>query len=92
MKKVMSKLMLSCKKATELIEKKHITPLRPMERIQLGLHKKMCKVCSAYEKQSDFIEKALDNQFQFKAESQEDKLSDEAKKRMIDRLVSGNKN
>ena len=44
--------MLSCRKATELIEKKLLVKLSFKEDIQLQLHKSMCSACTAYEKQS----------------------------------------
>ncbi len=44
--------MLSCKKATELIEKKLLVKLSFKEKMQLQLHKSMCSACTAYEKQS----------------------------------------
>lgn len=88
MNSMMRKLMLSCKKATELIEKKNIAPLGRIEAIQLTFHKKMCKVCSAYEVQSHFLSKAIDKQFELKSENQEEKLSEEAKKRIIENLIN----
>jgi hypothetical protein len=59
MKELMYKLLLSCLKATELIEKKLHFKLSVKERIQLKMHKMMCSACSNYEKQSIFIEKGL---------------------------------
>lgn len=77
----MSRLMLSCKKATELIEKQQLTPLRLTERFQLKLHKKMCAVCSAYEKQSILLDKALNKRFT--QPSSGEQLSHESKDRII---------
>ncbi len=48
--------MLSCKKATELIEKKLLVKISFKEKIQLQLHNSMCSACSAYEKQSKRID------------------------------------
>lgn len=59
MKKLMHILFLSCYKATELIERKLHLPLTLSQRIQLAMHKKMCKACSLYEKQSATLDKAL---------------------------------
>lgn len=59
MKKIMNWLMLSCKKATELIEKKALLKITFKEKIQLQMHKSMCSACTAYEKQS----KKLDELF-----------------------------
>ena len=51
--------MLSCRKATELIEKKLLTNLSFREKTQLKLHKSFCDACTAYEKQSKLIDKLL---------------------------------
>jgi hypothetical protein len=59
MKKIMHILLLSCLKATELIEKKLHVRLKWHERIQLKLHKLMCRACTNYEIQSAFIEKGI---------------------------------
>jgi len=53
-------LFLSCLKATELIEKKLAFKLSFKERLQLSVHKKMCKACTLYEGQSKLIEKAFE--------------------------------
>lgn len=63
MKKLMNFLMLSCRKATELIEKKSLTELRWKESVQLKMHTSMCKACSTYEKQSKWLDKILHRQF-----------------------------
>ena len=52
-------LMLSCRKATELIEKKLLTNLSFREKVQLKMHKSFCDACTAYEKQSKLIDKLL---------------------------------
>ena len=51
--------MLSCKKATELIEKKLLVDISFKEKIQLGMHKSMCEACTAYEKQSRKMDELL---------------------------------
>jgi hypothetical protein len=60
MKKMMNILMLSCKKATELIEKKWVVKLSPIEKIQLTVHTSVCNACKTYEKQSEIIEKSIE--------------------------------
>jgi hypothetical protein len=57
--KVMTKLLLSCKEATYLIEKKSVYPLTYTERCRLYIHIRMCVVCNIYQHQSKIIEKAL---------------------------------
>ncbi|NCO62416.1 MAG: hypothetical protein GW839_02440 [Flavobacteriales bacterium] len=49
----------SCKKTTELIDKQTLTSLSIKERLQLYIHKSMCKTCTAYEQQSKFIDNAV---------------------------------
>ncbi len=61
MKKLMHILLLSCLKATEFIEKKIHYKLSFREKIQLKLHTMMCSACSAYEEQSELIEKIVSN-------------------------------
>ncbi len=55
----MNKMLLSCKEATSLIEKKFVFPLTFMERWRLYIHVKMCVVCNIYQHQSKVIEKAI---------------------------------
>jgi hypothetical protein len=62
MKKIMHILFLSCLKATELIEKKIHFKLSYKEKLQLKVHKMMCDACSNFEKQSEFLEKGIENQ------------------------------
>jgi hypothetical protein len=52
-------LFLSCKKATELIEKKLHFRLSMLEKMQLKMHKMMCNACTHYEKQSKLIERGI---------------------------------
>jgi len=51
--------MLSCVKASEMIEKKIHFNLSFREKIQLKMHKMMCKACTNYEKQSILIDKSI---------------------------------
>lgn len=57
-------LMLSCKETSELIIKRDTEKLKLYDRIRLAMHLSMCKFCSLFEKQNEFINsniKALDN-------------------------------
>jgi len=56
---MMNKLMLSCHKATELIEKESIVKLTLMEMMQLKAHKLLCSGCKAYEVQSKLLDGML---------------------------------
>ncbi len=55
----MNWLMLSCKKATELIEKQSLIGLSPREKFRLQIHTTMCDGCTAYQKQSLLIDNLL---------------------------------
>jgi hypothetical protein len=83
----MNKLMLSCKKATELIEKKEVVGLSFIEKAQLKLHLSMCKVCASYGKHS----KVVDHVLKTKAKSglgtsSTPKMSDSAKAEILRKL------
>jgi len=55
----MNKLMLSCKKATELMDRKNYILLSRTEKFQLLLHKNLCDACRQYEKQSAMLDSIL---------------------------------
>lgn len=59
MKKIMNILMLSCCKATELMEKELHFKLNALEKIQLRLHTSMCNACNTYQKNNKLMEDAL---------------------------------
>jgi hypothetical protein len=59
MGKMMNLPEISCKKATELIDKETVTKLSLKERTQLQLHKAICSGCRAYEKQSILLDELL---------------------------------
>ena len=50
---------LSCKKATFLIEKRLHVPLSPLERWQLKVHLHLCKFCTAYSGKAVFLHKIM---------------------------------
>ncbi len=50
---------LSCKKATFLIEKRLHVPLSRMERWQLKIHLYLCKFCTAYNGKASFLHKVI---------------------------------
>ena len=52
--------MLSCKKASELVEKKSMGSLSFVENIQLSMHSSVCGACKQYQKQSALIDEALE--------------------------------
>jgi hypothetical protein len=60
---VMNAMMLSCVKATELMEEKELIPLPFMKRMQLKMHVAMCSGCRNYMKQTALINKLLSKTF-----------------------------
>jgi len=73
--------MISCKKATTLIEKEQVDTLSLKERINLRIHTSMCKACRSYEKQSVILNQAIGKWFGKQSPSKE-ALSDEVKERI----------
>lgn len=61
MKALIHFFVLSCLKATLLIEKRNVLPLSFIQRIQLKLHLRICDKCTTYEKQSVLIDTLLKN-------------------------------
>lgn len=60
---LMNAMMLSCVKATELMEQKELMPLDLMQKVQLRMHVAMCSGCRNYMKQTVLINKLLDRTF-----------------------------
>lgn len=52
-------IFLSCKKASELIDKKESVGISIKENIQLKMHEYACRACAEYHKQSLQIDKML---------------------------------
>lgn len=61
MKKFMNMLMLSCRKATELIEKNLFIGLNSREKVQLFMHTSMCDACKRYSHQSEELDAIIKN-------------------------------
>ena len=78
----MNIIMLSCKKATLLIERNHAMPLSFMDRVKLKMHIAMCDKCAGYQKQSLIIENALKSNRQSFTNPSNLKLADTAKTRI----------
>ncbi len=53
-------LRTSCQKATELIERRELRPLKGPERLGLWIHLRICKACRTYEAQSAVIDRLLE--------------------------------
>jgi hypothetical protein len=56
---MMSKLMLSCIKATEMVEKRSFSELSCSENMQLKFHTMMCSACRSYQNQSQLLDKII---------------------------------
>ncbi len=52
-------IFLSCKKASELIDKKEAMGISIKESIQLKMHEYMCRACAEYHKQSLQLDRML---------------------------------
>ena len=84
--KLMKILVNSCKKTTELIDKQAIVPLSVKEKMQLQMHKSMCKTCNAYEHQSKFLDKVISNWFGKDNAVAKVKLLEERKNKIIEEI------
>lgn len=47
---------LTCKKATEMVEKEKVTHVTWSEKLKLKFHLSVCKVCQAYKTNSDLMD------------------------------------
>lgn len=87
MGKIMNVLMLSCRKATELMEKRLDKKLSATETFQLKLHTSMCKACSDYQSHQQIIDAAMKDECdQLPQESEE---CEELKMRILKDLENG---
>ncbi len=59
----MNVMMLSCVKATELMEMKKNVPLGLLKTMQLHMHIAMCSGCRNYLKQSRLIDELIEKKF-----------------------------
>jgi len=83
---MMNTLVNSCKKTTELIDKQALAPLTIKEKLQLTVHKSMCKTCTAYEHQSKVIDKIISNWFGKGKSNAQVKLTEEKKVKIIEEI------
>ncbi len=60
---IMNAMMLSCVKATELMEMKEHVPLGLLKTLQLHMHSAMCSGCRNYMKQSLLIDELIEKKF-----------------------------
>lgn len=86
MQEIMRILFNSCKKTSELIDKQAVVKLSVKEKMQLQVHKSMCKTCEVYEHQSKFMDKIISNLFRQGNSKSKVKLSEERKIKIIDEI------
>ena len=60
---IMNKMMLSCVKATKLMEMNEDVPLGLLKTMQLHMHTAMCSGCRNYLKQTKLINQLLNKNF-----------------------------
>jgi predicted methyltransferase MtxX (methanogen marker protein 4) len=85
MMKLLRRMMISCIKSTELMEKRNVVGLSPYEKINLFFHKSMCDACTAYEKQSKLIDKLLHRHIHSAIEGN---ISPSENKELKERIIS----
>ena len=86
MGKLMNTLMLSCKKASELIDKQSVVKLSVKEKVMLHMHTSMCDGCKAYQKQSKLLDKLLQNHIQSKETDVPQIKNNKLKQQIISKL------
>jgi len=89
MKKLTHLIVLSCQKATLLIEKGHAAPLPWLQRLQLQWHLRICDGCLQYQKQSLLLDAAMKRQLQSLVNPSGLRLSDKTKE-LIQRAIDEN--
>ena len=79
------KIQYNCRHATYLIEKRQHTSLSIRERVELYIHLSGCSVCRLFQQQSRWINLTIRGLFR-SAEGQENKLDDEYKRQLQDKI------
>ncbi len=85
----MGKIMLSCKEAAQFVSQELDQPLHKGDRFKMVLHLIMCRVCSCYRKQLNFLHGILgrvSSDFDDASVNEGAHLSQEAKTRIKDRI------
>jgi hypothetical protein len=77
MKKLMQKIMLTCKKATFFSSIKNFKKLNAVQRFQLMLHLLVCPQCKEFDEQSNAIDKTIQKFSSLNNLKTEEKLSEE---------------
>lgn len=58
---LIKKMMISCKRATEMMEKKDLIGLTLLESFSLVFHTSICSACKLYKKQLVALNKLIEN-------------------------------
>lgn len=90
MQPLLNTLLLSCKKATALIEKKSVLKLSTREKVMLHVHTSVCDACMYYEKQSKLIDDLLRTHLQDCKPEDVPQLSNEGLKERIITKIDNN--
>ena len=79
--------MLSCKKASELIDHQSVRRLSLKEKVMLRMHTGMCEGCTAYMKQSKVLDTILHKHFDISDETKVPPITnDPLKEKIISKL------
>ena len=82
-------MMISCKRATELVDKRRAVGLSMLERLKLGMHTAMCDACRLYEEQSTKIDALLGKELG--KPSDPGNVTDEHAAQLAERILSKKK-
>lgn len=76
-KSIIHFFVLSCEKATLLMEKEIQGSLNLLERIQLKIHLSICKDCTCYREKSHFLDSCIDKStMDFEADFSHEEIKD----------------
>jgi len=87
--KIMNIIILSCRKASELIEKRLHFDLKPVEKMQLYLHTCICNSCKSYQIHSKNLDATLNKHMHQKLSATDGTSnghSDDLKNKIITKL------
>lgn len=85
MQKIMNVVINSCKKTSELIDEQSFRALSIGEKIQLQVHKSICKNCDEYEKHSKIIDTIISSWFKGNSKTNV-KLPEERKNKILEEI------
>ncbi|WP_421751163.1 hypothetical protein [Croceimicrobium sp.] len=80
--KLLQTLILSCKDASSLIQKKEEGKLGLIQGLQLRVHLSVCVFCRHYEKQSGRINEFIDQYFKDRKPQAQEKFKEELKSKI----------